>query len=70
MKVFSYDIFDGDKGIIFAEDYGQAYNKFKAEYGNEYPIYPEECDDYVSQTCQINEIGTYGGGTQLMYLYN
>lgn len=66
MKIFGYDIWDGDKGIIFAESEGKAKMKFKKEY----PDVKIADEDYESGMCSIDEICEYNGGEKLVYLWN
>lgn len=65
MKIWSYDIWDGDKGIIFAKTKKDAKRIFKSNYDNK--ISDTNCDSGI---CQLEEIGEYNGGEAIMYLYN
>ena len=65
MKVWAYDIWDGDKGIIFAETEKDAERIFKRNYDN-----PIADVDYDSGDCRIDEIGDYNGGEAIMFLWD
>ena len=64
MRIFSYDICDGDKGIIFAETEEKAKELFRKDY-------PDiEIDDVLeSNVCIISEFAEYTGKEELMFMY-
>jgi hypothetical protein len=66
MKIFSYDIWDGDKGIIFAQNEEEAEKKFK----DMYPDTEIATDSYEPGECLIYYICDYNGEEKLVYLYN
>lgn len=52
MKIYQYDICDGDKGIIFANSEDEATEIFKRNYNNEVTneLNPLECIiDYIAE---------------------
>ena len=53
MKLYSYDIWDGDKGIIIAKSIEQATEMFRKEYPNT-PIYPNDTDEYDGGVARID----------------
>ena len=61
MKVWSYDIWEGDKGIIFAKTEKAA----EIIFGKNYRELVDDGGDY-----QINLIGEYTGGEDIMYLWD
>ena len=72
MKVFEYDICDGDKGIIFAETYERARELFTKEY----PTADPDCYDWAdvnkekySYGALICEIADYDGKEKLVCVY-
>lgn len=66
MKIFSYDICEGDKGIIFANNKEEAIRLFKEQYPD---IEVVDCyDDF--HTCVITEVGTFSGEPKVMFLYD
>lgn len=56
MKIYDYDIWDGDKGIILANDYHEAFEMFKKNYPD-IPVCPEEVDEYDTYVCCIRTAG-------------
>ncbi len=54
LKVYHYDIWDHDKGLIFAESREQACEIFRKEY--DFPICPEDVDDYDADICVIDYV--------------
>ena len=65
MKIWSYDIWDGKKGIIFAETEENAKRIYKKNYDA-----PIADGNYDSGMCQIDEIGEYNGGETIMFLWD
>ena len=65
MKVWCYDIWDGDKGIIFADSEEEAKIIYEKNYDE--PVYDE---DYKPDTCQINYLCDVPNEPKLIYMYN
>lgn len=53
MKLYSYDIWDGNKGIIIAKDIDQATELFRKEYPD-IPLWPNDTDEYDSGVARID----------------
>ena len=66
MKIFSYDICEDDKGIIFAETEEQAREIFEEEYPDIEVV--DYYDDY--HTCVITEVCNYNNEAGLVFLYD
>lgn len=64
-QIYYYDIWDGCKGIIIANDYEEAKKIFKEEFGDDIPIHGEDVDDYGSGICDISNVGVYEGNSEL-----
>ena len=63
-KVYSYDIWDGDKGIIFANSEEEAKQIYERSYDE--PI----CDeDYESHTCQIEYVCDVPDESKIVFMY-
>lgn len=69
LKLFGYDIYDGDKGIITAPDEDVAIKIFQCEYMGT-PIVGVDTPDYNSKTCQIDEIGVLYHEAKLYFLHD
>ena len=65
MTVWTYDIWDGDKGIIFAPTEEDAERIFKENYDNE--IVDGDCGP---GKCMISKLQEYYGGEDIMFLWN
>ena len=65
MKVWGYDIWEGDKGIIFAETKEEAKAIYKQNYNE--PIYD---GDYEPDTCQIDYVCDVPEKPSLVFMYN
>lgn len=65
MKVWSYDIWDGDKGIIFAETEEEAKALYESNYDN-----PIADGDYDSGLCQIDYICDVPDEPKIVFMYN
>ena len=65
MKVFGYDIWDGDKGIIFAETKEEAERIYKENYDE-----PIADGDYDSGMCQIDFVCDVPDKSALVFMYN
>lgn len=68
MRIYSYDIWDGDKGIILAKSYKEAVEEFKENY--EAPIDDIDNMEYDSGVCRIDYVGNVSDKAKLMYMYN
>ncbi len=66
LKIYHYDIWEKDKGLIFAESREEACKIFKKEYSN--LIYPEETDDYDSDICSIDYVCDVLNEPRLVYM--
>ena len=66
MIIFSYDIWDGDKGLIIAESYDQAVEIFKKDYPK-VEVVEEEFD---RDTCRIDVVSELEKEPALYFLYN
>ena len=55
LKVFGFDVWNAEKGIIFANDREQAIKIFHETYRCK--IFPDECDGYISGTAVVWFIG-------------
>ncbi len=66
LKIYHYDIWDHDKGLIFAESREQACEIFKREYDN--PIYPEDFDYYDHEVCSIDYVCDVESEPRLVYM--
>ena len=69
MKIFEYDICDGDKGVILAESYEEAVKLFREEYSNvDLDTYePSEIDESKYEYGGlINELCDYDGKQKLV----
>ena len=71
MKVYQYDICDGDMGIIFAKTHEKAMEIFRYNYPDADP----ECYDYTeidkdkySYGASVDYIGDYDGTERLMFI--
>ena len=65
MKVWSYDIWDGDKGIIFAETEEEAKALYERYYDE--PIADE---DYDSGMCQIDFVCDVPDKPKIVFMYD
>ena len=64
--IYYYDIWDGCKGIIIADNYEEARKIFKEEFGDNIPIYDEyDLEEYDSGVCSISSVGIYEGKSDL-----
>lgn len=68
LRIYSYDIWDGDKGIILAYDWFEAIKIFRENYEG-VPIADIEDLDYDSGVCQMDYVGLVDKPKSL-YLYN
>lgn len=68
MKIFEYDIYDGDKGIIIANDEAEAIRIFKNNYEN--AVVSVDVTDYNSGTCSINEVAELENNPQLYFIHD
>lgn len=68
MKVFHYDIYDEDKGIILAKTEKGAIRKFRQEYPGVPICHIDDTDDYDSGVARIDYAGETNGKTQLIFL--
>lgn len=66
MKLFAYDIWDGDKGIIFAENEDQAMVMFKKCYDNDINI--DGCCE--SGDCRVDFICDIPSEPRLQFIFN
>lgn len=53
MNLYTYDIWSGSKGIIFANSKEQAKELFRKEYPDT-QIFPDDVDDYDEDICRID----------------
>ena len=67
LRVYSYDIWEGDKGIITANNWVEAVEAFRESY--DCPIAEVDGVDYDSGVCQLNWVGVCDR-PKLMFLYN
>lgn len=56
MKIYAYDIWDGDKGIILAHDEMEAIKKIQEVYGEKQLIEGFNHDGYDSGICELHEV--------------
>ena len=66
MNLYTYDITEGDKGIIFANSYEEAVELFKADYPEIEVV--EAYDDF--HTCVINEFADAPTEPKLMFMFD
>ena len=66
MKAYTYDIWEGDKGIIFANSEEEAIKMYEQAYPDN-PIY--DCD-YVSGACSLDYLCEVPNEPWLKYMYN
>lgn len=66
MKLYTYDITEGDKGIIFANSYEEAVELFKADYP-EIEVVEEYGESY---TCVISEFADVPTEPKLMFMFD
>ena len=70
MKIFEYDICDGDKGIIIAKSYEKARQIFEENYPEADPDCYDYCDvedkERYEYGALLSEICEYNGGEQLV----
>jgi len=59
MNIYEFDIWDGNKGIIFAETEEKAYEIFKRTYPD-IPVCDKDVGYYDSGVCSIDYVGKYG----------
>lgn len=68
MKIFGYDIWNGDKGIIIANDEEEAIRIFKKEYDN--PVVGVDVEDQLYNTCDIDEVADLKDKPALYFLHD
>lgn len=68
MKIFEYDIYDGDKGVIIANDEAEAIRIFKNNYEN--AVINVDGTDYDSGVCSINEVAELEDNPQLYFIHD
>lgn len=73
MKIFEYDICDGDKGIIMAESYEQAVELFEKSY-EKVDLETYDSSDIDKEKYEyggvISELCDYDGTPQLVFIAN
>lgn len=68
MKIFEYDVWDGDKGIIIANDEDEAVRIFKKEY--DLPVVGVDVEDQEHGTCVIDEVADLHDHPALYFLHD
>ena len=69
LRMYAYDIWDGDKGIIFAKNYTNAVELFRENY-SEVPIADVEGIDYDSGVCRLEFYAVVPRKEKLMFMYD
>lgn len=69
MKLFSYDIWDSDKGIILADSEEEAVKIFHDEYEG-VPVVGYDCEELAPQACDIEEVSEFSKDKKIYYLYD
>lgn len=64
--IYYFDVWEGDKGIIIADNFQEAVRIFKEEYGDDVPVCEVDTDTFDVGMCSIDEVGDYTGVSQLM----
>jgi hypothetical protein len=66
--IYSYDNFDGDKGIIIADSYEEAVEIYKKEYPKR--KIADNIDEYYDNGCYIEAEDIYDGKSKLLVTYS
>ena len=67
MKLYYYDIWDGDKGVIFAKDMDEAISIYRTKY--DFPVAFVDIDAFDSGICNIELVTEESTGLHVIEEY-